>query len=266
MKAINESVNKANFDYPYIGIGTKFDNSPLHFHGELEILLVDEGEILATVEAESFRLSKGDICVIFPWQIHTLYKIGQIRLFVLKLLPGVSLRGLALQSSVIHPSDAHYEELFSEIHRIVCEDEKRERGYQLAVRCACDTLTLTLLRFLSLPSQKGDATSFGQGFFESVCDYIEKNYKRAVTLDGACAAFGYSRSYFSRLFKSVCGMNFFDYLAIFRLKKSTELLRDKSLTIEGIALASGYNCLRSYNRAFLKYFGQSPGSYRKSLC
>ena len=43
-----------------------------------------------------------------------------------------------------------------------------------------------------------------------------------------------------------------------------ELAADKDITIEGVALASGFHCLRSYNRAFLKFFGQSPGSYRRS--
>ena len=266
MKAINEEVNKAGYDYPYIGLGTNFENNPLHFHNELEILYVAEGEISATVEAENRTLKKGDICIILPGQIHTLLQIGRIQLSVIKLFPSAPLFRTRMEKYIFSEGEAHHTALKSEIEHLISENAEKKIGYPLAVRRACDALTLYILRSLALPAEENaspERQAFGIHFFESANTYIEENFKKEITLDSVSAALGYSRSYFSRLFKSVCGMNFFDYLSVFRLKKSTALLQNSDLTIESVAFACGYNCLRSYNRAFLKYFGQSPGSYRR---
>ena len=266
MKAISEDINKASFDYPYIGKGTNFENNPLHFHSELEVLYVMEGEISATIETENRLLKKGDICIILPGQIHTLLQIGRIKLSVIKLFPAVPLYGARMESCIFSECSAHYAPLKDAVDRILSENAARQIGYQLAVRTACDALALYVLRALSCPmdtSASQEKQSFGIRFLENANEYLESNYKRDISLDTAAAAFGYSRSYFSRLFKAVCGMNFFDYLSIFRLKKSTALLQSSDLTIESVAISCGYSCLRSYNRAFHKYFGQSPGSYRK---
>ena len=266
MKAVNETVNKAKYDYPYIGRGTHFENNPLHFHGELEILYVHNGQILVAIETESKTLKKGDICIILPGQLHTLLQIGQINLSVIKLFPTLPLYGGSMEEYIFSEGTAHYVPLKSAIEQMLCEDAEKKIGYPLAVRTACDSLTLYVLRSL-LHSSRADTSpqrqTFGLHFFTDINDYIEENFNKAITLDTIASAFGYSRSYFSRLFKVVCGMNFFDYLSIFRLKKSTALLQSSDLTIESVAISCGYSCLRSYNRAFHKYFGQSPGSYRK---
>lgn len=266
MEAFNELVNKASISYPYIGIGTNFANNSLHFHKELEILYVLEGEICVCIEGKNQDIKKGDICIVMPEQIHSLFQSGQIRLFVLKLLPSVSLLFTQLEGSVLKGTDAHHKPIEEMLLRILAEDEKRALGYELAVNNACGEITLCILRELGCSSE-GDlekkATDLA--FFEAVRTYIEKNYKGKVSLSSASAALGYSEAYFSRRFKTACGINFFDYLTVFRLKKSIELLQDRTLSIEGIALASGYSCLRSYNRAFRKHFLKTPGAYRKGF-
>jgi AraC-like DNA-binding protein len=268
MIAVRESINKAVHDYPYIGIGTHFENNPLHFHAELEFLYVNEGEILAVLESKTFLLKKGDICAVLPGKIHTLLQSGQIKITVIKLLPAEPLFGLCLSPCVLCEQIPLYSAMKAEIERIINEDREKKIGYRLAVKHACDALTLLVLRGALKDTAVEDfeeKQACRLLLFEKANEYIKKNYKNEISLDRVASAFGYSRSYFSRLFKSVCGMGFFDYLSVFRLKKSTELLMDKEMTIEGVALASGFHCLRSYNRAFFKYFGQSPGAYRRKF-
>lgn len=265
MKAVNESVNKADYSYPYIGIGTDFENNPLHFHTELEILYVLSGAIDATVDGEHRALKTGDICVILPGQVHTLLQIGQIQLLVIKILPATPMFGTHLDAFVYSEDSPHHSALRSSLEIIRKEDEERSLGYALAVQNACGALTLYILRTLASQTvtSKSQMRSFDLYFFKKACAFIEESYENDISLDRVSSYFGYSRAYFSRLFKAVCGMNFFDYLSLFRLKKSITLLRETDRSIESIAFCCGYNCLRSYNRAFLRYFGQSPGSYRR---
>ena len=46
---------------------------PVHIHMDLEIFLVEEGEILVTVGNISRLLTKGDLVIVFPNQIHSYY-------------------------------------------------------------------------------------------------------------------------------------------------------------------------------------------------
>ena len=61
MAVINESINKAKYEYPYMNIGYNFDNHLLHFHEEAEVLYVYEGSIIADIDSENILLTKGDI-------------------------------------------------------------------------------------------------------------------------------------------------------------------------------------------------------------
>ena len=249
-------------------IGYNFDDHFLHFHEETEVLYVYEGSIIADIDSENHLLTEGDICIILPSQIHTLIPIGYIKIRVMKLYPTLNLINIRLKKNVYNKDDESYGYLLDNITRITDEDEKRAPGYELAVVNSCGNIMLHILR--ELPKEmRTDITlkklEYSTNFINDVNQYLEDNYKSEISLDGISASFGYSRSYFSRLFKEITGTNFIDYLNVFKIKKSIHFLKNTNMNIENIAFSSGFNNLRSYNRSFSKHFGQSPGNYRKQF-
>ena len=95
--------------------------------------------------------------------------------------------------------------------------------------------------------------------------YINKNYKRKITLDRLAKEGNYNSNYVSQLFKSYLGINFYDYLTRIRLREATRALSQTDNKILEIALDNGFPDLKSFNAAFKENFGKSPTEYRNQL-
>jgi AraC-like DNA-binding protein len=78
------------------------------------------------------------------------------------------------------------------------------------------------------------------------------------------AAVALSRSAFAARFSALVGAPPADYLARWRMTRAAGLLRDRGLTISEVASRSGYRSEASFNRAFKRLEGVTPGSYRRS--
>jgi AraC-like DNA-binding protein len=99
-----------------------------------------------------------------------------------------------------------------------------------------------------------------------VTDYIKNNLTADDLSQGAMAEMaGISKDYFSRIFRSVTGLNYSKWLNLIRLEKAAELLADKDMTLTEIAMLSGFQSISSFNRVFHTEKGMSPGEYRALL-
>lgn len=66
-------------------------------------------------------------------------------------------------------------------------------------------------------------------------------------------------------FNMAFGIGPYQMLIEFRLKKAHKLLTDTHLTIEDIALKTGYQSRESFSKAYTKRFGISPSKYRRDF-
>lgn len=95
--------------------------------------------------------------------------------------------------------------------------------------------------------------------------YINKNYKRKITLDKLARESGYNSGYVSQLFKSCLGINFYEYLTRIRLREATRELSQSENKILDIALDYGFPDIKAFTSTFKETFGKSPTEYRKQL-
>lgn len=100
---------------------------------------------------------------------------------------------------------------------------------------------------------------------DKMIKYINKNYKKKITLNRLAKESGYNSSYVSQLFKSNLGINFYDYLTRIRLREATRELSQSENKILEIALENGFPDIKAFNSAFKDNFGKSPTEYRKQL-
>lgn len=98
---------------------------------------------------------------------------------------------------------------------------------------------------------------------ESAILFIDKYYYKDISLSDVAYVASMSESYFSRRFKQRFGINFSKYLLECRLKKSVDLLRDHSLSIEAIAEMVGFKDSSYFSKAFKSTYGCSPLKYRE---
>lgn len=102
-----------------------------------------------------------------------------------------------------------------------------------------------------------------QKIIDEIDVYIRQNMTEEISLKRLSAALGYSEFHVSRMFHSLSGMAFRDYL---RLRKLAFALKDVRDTDEGlieIALNYGFQSQEAFTRAFRDAYGLTPGEYRK---
>ena len=74
-----------------------------------------------------------------------------------------------------------------------------------------------------------------------------------------------SPSYLSKMFKNEKNVSLLDYLYKVRLSYAKKYLRETDLTVEEIALKTGFISNSALIKAFKKYEGVTPGSYRRLI-
>lgn len=84
------------------------------------------------------------------------------------------------------------------------------------------------------------------------------------TVAGLAQSVGMSRSAFASQFTRLVGEPPLHYVARWRMLKASQLLKDDKQTLAEVAVAVGYESEAAFSKAFKRWSGQAPGSYRRS--
>jgi AraC-like DNA-binding protein len=96
-----------------------------------------------------------------------------------------------------------------------------------------------------------------------IAEYIENNYAQEITLSSISERFGYSKNYFSALFKKLFQTGLIQYVNFIRIRKSLSFL-DKN-NVSSVYLTVGFNSPQQYFLNFKKYYGCSPKDYIRKM-
>lgn len=94
--------------------------------------------------------------------------------------------------------------------------------------------------------------------------FLEKNPERVVTVPELALQVGVSSRQLIRLFVQIVGEGPARYHRRLRLEHARSLLRNTSLPVTEVAVASGFESLAHFCRAYHHHFGQAPGADRRS--
>lgn len=98
--------------------------------------------------------------------------------------------------------------------------------------------------------------------YRAIC-YMRNNYQSPIGPPEVARELNVSRRTLERRFARVLNQSVRDRIQLFRIEQAEELLVYTNDSVERIAEASGFGNLKQMLRAFVKYKGVSPGSYRK---
>jgi AraC-like DNA-binding protein len=98
-----------------------------------------------------------------------------------------------------------------------------------------------------------------------VFEFISRNYAESIAVEKGARLAHLSPSRFSRIFKQISGMTFVNYITHVRLSRALRMLRESSVTIAEIALATGFSDQSYFDRRFKAAFGQTPNQIRRSI-
>jgi AraC family transcriptional regulator len=151
--------------------------------------------------------------------------------------------------------------------RLLLELNTMDPLSKLSVDTLKSELIIHLLRNYTVLAHKVEESTKGlsEAQIATVNDYIQAYYYNDITLKELANLVNLSEYHFSRLYKQSTGVTPYQYILQWRFKKAQELLSFTTLTVQQVAFQVGYKDASSFSKAFSKYFGLTPGLYRKQV-
>lgn len=242
---------------------------PLHWHDALEIIMPLANSFTAVCEGKEYAMAERDILLIPAGTLHTLQAQPGERLIMLfdnRIIrdnPALSEIYTAINSPVHITAEQNdllepVGELIKDIYTIYSDfKELSEAHIYIKLLSALILIAQHRLRQISISSD----TAYGEKF-RSVLRYIDQNYYNDIDLDELASLAGYSRFYFSRIFKKYCGTTFIAFLNQRRVKAAEIFLLQKDMSVTEIAMRVGFSSLTTFNRVFKEIKGCTPTDFR----
>jgi len=229
-----------------------------HFHKNLELIYIYEGEVRCTVGERVARLTAGDFALCLENEVHAMETVGSSRCWV-----GV------FSEDFVHA-------FAKETHGKIAEN--------FVFRCAPDITAFlrSCLLCKELPplfllksclyaacSEFARQTKFiprsakSGSLMHAVTDYIASNYQKDISLADMAHALGYNYHYLSKSIRRIFDMPFPEFLNSHRLDAALALLTESDREIADIAFESGFGSIRSFNSFFKSHIGMTPATYRR---
>ncbi|UNK16152.1 response regulator [Paenibacillus sp. N3/727] len=99
---------------------------------------------------------------------------------------------------------------------------------------------------------------------EQIHRFVEHNLSADVSLTSIADEVHFNPSYLSRYYKQMTGRNLQEYIQSTKLKVAIQLMEDKSLKLNEIAMQVGFDSHSYFTTFFKKKMGVSPLEYRNS--
>ena len=233
------------------------DNGHIHFHSQIELCIVDEGEMDILLNDKKKTLKKGEMCISLSYDAHVYNPVKYSKSTVIVIPSHMCeefISGIK-NKKVVNPfiSDIQtVNEIKSYFNKLKNTDNHiKQIGY----------INLILGNIMEAVSFEQTSDPIETELSSKMLFYIHENYKSDITLSALSSKFGYTESYISRYFRSRFHIGINQYLSIIRLKNAIMLMRKHKNNITFCALESGFNSVRTFYRVFYNEFNCSPKEY-----
>ncbi len=274
-----------NIEFPYntyiCSIPLDFPEVPMHWHSEMELIVVKKGMGRISVNYDTYTVTAGTILFIPSGQIHSIQGLPDTIMeyenilftadFLLshhedicstQFIRPLFQNTIAFDTLHLTPSLSYYEEIAELLEKIDSLSDARPEGYQLAIKGFFYQI------FFILFSHKKKDLSVVQTpksieKMKLLIKYTKEHYAEPITIEQMAELLHYSPSHFMKFFKNTMGTSFITYLNDFRLTIAARSLRLSTDSVLDIASQSGFDNLSYFNRLFKRKYKMTPSQFRQ---
>jgi len=255
---------------------------PLHWHEELQLILVVKGRAKFTVDGDVHIIEKGDGLFINARFLHSSRLINnesctyicidflsevidyeQSLIFSKYIKPIVNDR--RLKAVKLERTNKWQSNVLTEMLKIEHVFSTEDLIAELLIKKSLLDIWVNL--FSNLDFNNEFDFEFNNSIdmqAEAIINYIHANYVENMSLNDLASISNLSRSECSRVFKRNIGVTPFEYLNRYRLTQSMHLIRKSKKTITEVAYEVGFNSTSYFISSFKRLTGLTPLQFRKS--
>lgn len=247
----------------------------LHYHDELEFLMVHSGRFSCRVDGKDYIASESDVIFInagVPHETEALEDRTRVSLIQfresryldteIRKIIKYSVKFQNWEGDGVRIIRSH--ELFETLDALLTECEEKKNAYEIMARSLVLKIIGTLYRTGILSNAEQVFASPTVQKILPALSAINERFAENICLDDISSLLGFDRSYFCRIFKSATGATFTEYLNFVRICKAEKLLSKTDESILDISADVGFSSVSYFNKIFKKYKNCSPSFYRSA--
>ena len=241
---------------------------PLHLHDYYEVELVQGGTMEQAVNGIPYPSASGDFAFM---DLRSVQRIQEPdtppMVWTLSISQALCAPSVAkLLSGHKFPILGHLPpDALAEFNRLATALQELSASTPFAEERAT-ALAILLLTMLLEHGRSPDAKSEeprAHHYIQKALLYMNEYYKEPLTLSSVASEIHISACYLSDLFSRIVGSRFVEYLTRLRLDRARAMLRNTDTPIGEVAAACGFGTVSSFTRAFRRFYGKAPSSYRR---
>ncbi len=246
-----------------------------HWHDDLEFISILSGYMDYNVNGKIIRLNKGQGIIINSKQLHYGFSKEQkeCKFICILLHPVILCSSQHIDSEFISPIlnddsipyillDENTEwqrQILTDLSEMC--DNKDKTTAPLLIQSLFNHIWLLITEnIIKLKHTKTKDRSLS--VLKDMLVFIQKNYADKIALEDIAKSGNVSKSTCLAIFKKYLQDTPMNYLICYRLKRSTNLLKETKLSISEIAFEVGFQGASYFTETFKKYYEITPGKYR----
>lgn len=267
---------KSDMGVPITVLMHSVNKLEMHWHKQLEILLVLQGTINIRIDDDEYLLKENDLILVNSNEVHNTSKTNEDNMILAlqidtqhydRYFNGFSKRIFDCKSFMYNEEEQErFDVIRQHLAKIVWELNKRKKGHSFKIGSELLLLAEHLLNNFQnqiLGEDKVKDINKNIHRLNSIIRYIDNNFDRGVTLQEVADNENLSVYYLSHYIKKALGITFQEYLNAIRLEKAVVLLARTDKTITEVALESGFPSTKSLNNLFRNIYDCTPSQFRK---
>lgn len=237
-----------------------------HLHKGCELLYVLDGCVKAELDGADFTVNSGEFFLAMPYRAHAYStesrSLSLIVVFSADYVPAFAraTEGKEPLSPCVTPSP-HVSDYFvgalAPVKTMNSDIVGLPAPHYFAIKSA---LYAVLGEYLDRTEFVERGTDSGTA--RAILGYIEANFTQDITLRSLADALGYDYRYVSRIFNRNFAVNLKTLVNQYRCDRAKELMEETDEPLSRIAMNSGFQSIRSFNRVFKELTGSSPSDIR----
>ena len=255
-------------------------NVPIHWHNDLEINLIREGEAIFQVYQKSYRVRTGEGFLLNRNVPHSCSSPGNehVRYSTILVRPDFLygdfgsdverkcfqpfLQNSAIPCIYLTGFDENGKEILQKLNQVEEAFDRKRFCYELKIKgLLCEAFAMILYGHRQELTKFVPANLQELERLEKMLNYLNMHFTEVISLQDLADQVHLSREVCCRLFKKMTGKTITGYLEEYRVNKRFSLVQSGQYSMTQITEMVGFSNPSRFASAFRKRFGCNPGEY-----